>query len=78
MYRQRIIWNFIVDFYIPDFKLVIELDGETHFNDQAIQYDKERTQVLESEWCIILRFTNTEVYENFEWVCENIRNHCKK
>ena len=74
VYRQRIINQFIVDFYIPDYKLVIELDWETHGTEQAKAYDEERTQILESMWCTIIRFTNTEIYDEFEWVCEILMN----
>ena len=49
VYRQRIINNFIVDFYIPDFKLVIEIDGESHFTENALDYDEDRTKILESQ-----------------------------
>ena len=49
VYRQRIINNFIVDFYIPDFKLVIEIDGESHFTENALDYDTDRTKILESQ-----------------------------
>lgn len=45
--KQRPIDNFIVDFYIPKIKLVIEIDGETHFTHQAKAYDEERSQILE-------------------------------
>jgi len=47
IYRQRQISNFIVDFYIPKLKLVIEVDGESHFDENAIAYDEERTGILE-------------------------------
>jgi len=47
-YRQRPIAHFIVDFYIPALKLVIEVDGESHFTDEGIAYDKERTEILNS------------------------------
>ena len=46
--RQRPIDQFIVDFYIPKAKLVIEIDGETHFSEEGRAYDLERTEVLES------------------------------
>ena len=45
--RQRPIGNFIVDFYIPEYKIAIEIDGESHFSEQAIDYDTERTQYLQ-------------------------------
>ncbi len=78
VYRQRIIDNFIVDFYIPDFKLIIEIDWDTHFTDEALAYDQERTKSLESEWCKIIRFTNLEVSTNLDWVSQIITDMCKK
>lgn len=72
--RQRPIDNFIVDFYIPKLKLVIEIDWESHFDKKWITYDKERTQILEWLWLKILRFTNEEVMKNFNWVCETLEN----
>lgn len=72
--RQKPIDNFIVDFYVPKMKLVIEIDGDTHFNDNAIEYDRQRTAILEGHGLMILRFTNKDVYENLEYVCEAIMN----
>ena len=72
VYPQRIIDNFIVDFYIPEFKIVIEIDGENHFTDDGKSYDEERTRVLEWLWISVLRFTNEEVISDFERVCEKI------
>lgn len=69
VYRQRMIDNFIVDFYIPKLKLVIEIDGESHFTEEWLVYDKERTSVLEWLWLKIMRFTNEEVMKNFDEVC---------
>ena len=43
VYRQKIIGNFIVDFYISSCKLVIELDGAQHTEPQAVEYDAQRT-----------------------------------
>lgn len=72
--RQRPINQFIVDFYIPSHKLVIEIDGETHFTEEGIEYDKERTQVLNSLGIQILRYTNNEVTNTFEGVCMDIQS----
>ena len=66
--KQRPIDQFIVDFYMPSLKLVIEIDGESHFDEQGIAYDVERTQILEGKGLQILRFTNLEVMENIEGV----------
>lgn len=74
MWRQKPINNFIVDFYCPKLKLVIEVDGDSHFTDSAIIYDQERTHILENYGLKIIRFTNEEVLNNFEGVCERIRS----
>lgn len=73
--RQRPIDNFIVDFYCANLKLVIEIDGETHFTYEAKNYDSQRTSVLESYGLQVIRFTNEEVFKNFEGVCECIENY---
>jgi very-short-patch-repair endonuclease len=62
--RQKIIDNYIVDFFIPNFKIVIEIDWEIH-NDRK-EYDKERTQILKWYWLNEIRFTNQEIFENFK------------
>ncbi|MEM8642166.1 MAG: endonuclease domain-containing protein [Cyanobacteria bacterium P01_G01_bin.54] len=67
--RQRPIDQFIVDFYCRKLKLVIEIDGESHFTEQQQAYDRERTQKLESYGLTVLRFTNQQVWQDFEGVC---------
>ena len=71
-WRQKPINNFIVDFYFPKLKLVIEVDGDSHFTDSGLVYDEERTRVLEGYGLRVIRFTNDEVVQNFEGVCEQI------
>lgn len=70
--RQRPIDHFIVDFYCPILKLVIEIDGDSHFTDEGQDYDKERTQRLEGYGLKVLRFTNQQVLKCFEDVCGEI------
>ena len=72
VWRQKPIDNFIVDFYCPKLYLVIELDGENHFTDERIAYDRDRTKVLESYGLQVVRFTNYEVMNCFDSVCEHI------
>lgn len=72
VYRQRPIDNFIVDFYVPKYKLVIEIDGDSHYEDWEKEYDEERTDVLEWYWLQVIRFTNTDVTNDFDSVCEEI------
>ena len=71
-YRQRIIGDYIVDFYCPKAKLVIEVDGSQHFEDDALEYDKVRTEFLNALDLHVIRFTNKEVDENFDGVCQMI------
>ncbi|MEH2425555.1 MAG: endonuclease domain-containing protein [Nostoc sp.] len=70
--RQRPIHNFIVDFYCANLKLVIEVDGDSHFTDEGKDYDAERTAILEGYRLKVIRFTNDDVLNNFEGVCQQI------
>ena len=70
--RQRLIDNFIVDFFCAQLMLVIEVDGKSHFTDEGKDYDWERTQILEGYGLKILRFTNDEVLKDWEGVCQRI------
>ena len=58
-HRQRIIGNYIVDFYCPKLKLIIEIDGYQHFYEENAEYDNKRTEYLESLGYYVLRFENT-------------------
>ncbi len=71
-YRQRIVGDYIVDFYCPKANLVIEIDGSQHFEPDALEYDKLRTAFLEALGLHVIRFTNREVDENFDSVCQMI------
>ncbi|MEM9539599.1 MAG: endonuclease domain-containing protein [Cyanobacteria bacterium P01_E01_bin.42] len=70
--RQRPIDYFIVDFYCPALKLAIEVDGESHFTPEGIEYDRERTERLTRYGLRVIRFTNQDVIQNFEGVCAAI------
>jgi very-short-patch-repair endonuclease len=70
--RQYGVERFILDFYCPESKLGIELDGATHDNTKSFDYDAERTQIIENYGIKILRFTNKEVKENLEGVLVEI------
>ncbi len=76
--RQHSIGNFIVDFYCPEERLVVELDGAVHFNDKAIEYDKRRTKYLENKRIKVIRFENQEVMYNLDSVLEQIKSNFKK
>ena len=72
IYRQRVISNFIVDFYCASAKLVIEIDGAQHFEAQGIAYDAERTSILQSLGLLVVRYSNREVDRNFDGVCTDL------
>jgi LPS sulfotransferase NodH len=70
--RQFGIGRYVVDFYCPDQKLAIELDGESHFLKQAEKQDLIRQLWIENQGIHFLRFTNLEIYENLEGVLQKI------
>jgi very-short-patch-repair endonuclease len=70
--RQKPIDHFIVDFYCPRAKLVIEVDGSSHFSEDGAIYDAERTSVLNAYGLEVLRFMNDEVMQDLESVIRKI------
>lgn len=72
VYKQRIIANYIVDFYVPQANLVIELDGSQHYTVDGLEYDNIRTEIINQYNLKVLRFTNLEIDKNFKNVCDAI------
>ena len=70
--RQKVIGNYIVDFYIATLKIVIELDGSQHYEDKGIECDKKRDKFLNSLGIKVLRYSNLDIAQRFEGVCEDI------
>jgi very-short-patch-repair endonuclease len=70
--RQYSVGGYILDFYCPEIKLVIELDGMQHFGKDNKLYDEERTSYLKISGCKVLRFKNKEINENLEKVISTI------
>ena len=70
--RQKILGNFIADFYCAEAKLVIELDGSQHYEERSLLKDKIRTAFLEEYGLTVIRIPNNEVTRNFRGVCEYI------
>ena len=73
--RQKVMGNYIVDFYIATAKLVIELDGSQHYKDSGIENDTKRDEFLNNLGIQILRYSNIDVNQRFESVCQDILNH---
>ncbi len=67
--RQRPIDHYIVDFYCPALRLVIEIDGESHFTDDGKESDEHRTAILNAYGLRVVRFTNREVMTDVAAVC---------
>jgi very-short-patch-repair endonuclease len=70
--RQHGVGAFAIDFYSAEIKLAIELDGDSHFQEGARQYDQERQKFIESFGIKIVRFLNSDIYENLDGVLEAI------
>ena len=70
--RQKNIGNYIVDFYIPSARLVIEIDGIQHREEDNLEADRKRDRDLENLGNTVLRFTNFDVRMNFLFVCRDI------
>ena len=70
--RQKVIDDYIVDFYCASAKLIVELDGSQHYEDRGKEYDQNRTAVLESRSLLVIRIPNNELMKNFRGACEYI------
>ena len=71
--RQVSIGPYIVDFYCPECRVVVELDGAAHFEIAGAEYDARRTEYLEENGIRLIRFENRTVFGELEWVLEAIR-----
>ena len=70
--RQKVIGNYIVDFYCASKKIVIELDGSQHFESEK---DVERDNYLKSLGINVLRYWNKDLHDNFKGICKDIEKH---
>ena len=76
--RQKVLGKYIADFYCAAAKLVIELDGSTHYSEEGENADNERTAFLEEYGLTVVRITNPEIHKNFQGVCEYIDSLVKQ
>ncbi len=70
--RQKAIGEYIADFYCHKAKLVIEIDGTQHFENEQAVYDQQRTAFLEQLGLQVVRLSNRQINEEFRAVCEHI------
>ena len=74
-YRQKIIGNYIADFYCPKAKLVVEIDGGQHYSSAGKQKDKVRDDYMTQLGLEVLRFSDAEVFNDLDAVLEVIWRH---
>ena len=67
--RQKPIGHYIVDFYCAKANLVIELDGGGHYEPVSKEQDRKRTEEIEKNGLMVLRFCNLDIDRNFYGVC---------
>lgn len=70
--RQRIIGNYIVDFYVKTLGLIIEIDGSSH--DEKVEYDKTRQAYLESFGLLVFRITDFDIKQNTTVVMKDLED----
>ena len=75
--RQKVIGNYIVDFYCSEYKLVIELDGGHHFRDNKEKEDIKRDNFLKEQGIKVLRFSNLDIRKNLNGVLEKLYTKLK-
>ena len=73
--RQHGIGHYIVDFYCPELKLIIEVDGESHFSDDAQAYDKIRGAYMLGLGLTTIRYHNHDVVHNIEAIYQSIHQY---
>ena len=73
--RQYVVLNYILDFFIPSANIAIELDGSQHYVNDAKRSDEERDKNLALMGITTIRYTNTQVNQNFNWVVSDILKH---
>jgi len=71
-YRQYSVGRYILDFYCPQLRLAIELDGSQHLQDKIQSHDRRRTEFMRNHNIQVLRYFNTEIRENLEGVLEDL------
>ncbi len=72
--RQHGIGHYIVDFYCPQCKLVVELDGDSHYLEDAQEYDAVRDAYIQGLGIRVLRFSNRDVMQNLKGVLQSVIN----
>ena len=75
VHRQKILGNYIADFYIASKKIVIELDGSQHFMGSGVRSDHDRDAWMQKNGITVLRYTNLQIQREVDAVCNDILRH---
>ena len=70
--RQKVIDDYVADFYCHKARFIIELDGSQHYNTDGLLKDKIRTERIEKRNLTVMRIPNGEINHNFEGICRYI------
>ena len=76
--RQKVVGNYILDFYCAEAKIAIELDGSQHYEHEAKEKDSIRDEFLKQQGVTVLRYSNRDFNRNFEGICRDILKHIEK
>ncbi len=76
--RQKVIDNYIVDFYCHKARLVFEIDGSGHYSEKGVEKDERRTEALRKRGLKVYRILNSDILENLDGVCTFIDEKVKE
>lgn len=76
--RQYIIGGYIVDFFFRKSKLIVEIDGKYHLEDEQIEEDTIRQEWLEHQGYRLIRFSNEQVLHDIDYVISTVKQHLKQ
>jgi len=76
--RQVSIQNYIVDFYCPQLKLIVEVDGSTHNEEEVFKKDVERDKILKDLGFEIIRYNSERIFNNLNEVLSDLYTTCEK
>ena len=71
--RQHGIGKYIVDFYCPELKLIIEIDGDVHFYEENMAADREREEYFKNLGLKVVRYTNLDIFQNIDSVLADLK-----
>lgn len=76
--RQFGIGNYIVDFYCPEIKLVIEVDGSTHYEEEVFEKDLKKDEYIQKFGINLFRINSEEIFNNLKEVLFRLENICNE